>query len=70
MKTIDSIDGMPVKVLEFRDELGGLINKYSKENPSDTPDFILAEFLVGCLASFDLAVVCREKWYGRGKPLT
>lgn len=43
------------------------INKVSAENGSDTPDFILAEYLVGCLAAYDKAVTAREKWYGRAK---
>lgn len=52
---------------QFRDELEGLINKCSMENGSDTPDFILAEYLTNCLYAFDVAVVAREKWYGRNK---
>ena len=49
----------------FRRELEYLINRYSKENGSDTPDFILADFLEGCLNLFDLTIKTREKWYGR-----
>ena len=41
------------------------INRVSAENGSDTPDFILVEYLVGCLAAYDKAVTSREKWYGR-----
>ena len=52
---------------EFRTELEQLINKYSRENPSDTPDFILAEFLTDCLIAFDKTVIAREKWYGKSK---
>lgn len=51
--------------LEFRHELEELINRHSMENGSDTPDFILCEYLMDCLAAFDRAVVAREKWYGR-----
>jgi hypothetical protein len=50
---------------KFRQELEELINKNSLENASNTPDFVLAEFLSGCLKSFDTAVNMREKWYGR-----
>lgn len=49
----------------FRKELEQLINKHSKENGSNTPDFILAEFLHNCLIAFDQAVDRRETWYGR-----
>ena len=41
------------------------INHTSAENGSDTPDFILAEFLTDCLVAFDKTVVARENWYGR-----
>ena len=51
----------------FSGELLDLINKYSKENGSDTPDFILAEYLLDCLCTFDRIVYKREKWYGRDK---
>jgi hypothetical protein len=49
----------------FREALECLLNQHSKENGSDTPDFILAEYLAGCLNTFDIAVRNREKWYGR-----
>lgn len=49
----------------FRKELEQLINKCSLENESDTPDFILAEYLTDCLKAFDKAVFNRETWYGR-----
>ncbi len=50
---------------EFREEIETLIHKHSRENTSDTPDFILAEYLTDCLAAFDKAVRERERWYGR-----
>lgn len=53
--------------MNFREELEMMINKFSKENGSDTPDFILAEYLVGCLTVFDKTTTQREKWYGREK---
>jgi hypothetical protein len=46
-------------------ELTPLLNKHSAENDSDTPDFILANFLLGCLAAFNEATKRREQWYGR-----
>ena len=54
---------------DFRKDLEVLINRHSKENGSNTPDFILALFLGQCLDSFDAAVQQRETWYGRdGRP--
>ena len=50
---------------EFEQQLQHLINRYSMENESNTPDFILAQFLKGCLESFNTAVQQRETWYGR-----
>lgn len=49
----------------FRKELCDLINRESMENGSDTPDFILAEYLSDCLDVFDRTMEAREKWYGR-----
>lgn len=40
---------------KFHTELRDLINKHSKENGSNTPDFVLAEFLTQSLAAFDYA---------------
>ena len=48
----------------FEKELEELINKHSKENESDTPDFILAAYLSSCLKTFDDATKSRDKWYG------
>lgn len=49
----------------FTDELEHLINKYSLENQSDTPDFILARYLKMCLDNYNAAIQQREHWYGR-----
>ena len=47
----------------FEKDLGSLINSYSLENGSNTPDFILAEFMVKCFAAFEQASNARVKWY-------
>ena len=52
----------------FEEELTNLINRYSLENGSDTPDFILANYLMGCLDVWNAGVRRREKWYGRSCP--
>lgn len=49
----------------FRQELAELINRHSLENGSDTPDFVLAAFLLASLQLFDAAVRSRERFYGR-----
>ena len=48
---------------DFREELESLLNRHSKENGSDTPDFVLAEYLADCLAAFDKATASRSRWY-------
>jgi len=50
---------------QFQKELEQLINEYSKENESNTPDFILAKYLVEVLKNFNAAINEREQWYGR-----
>ena len=51
--------------LKFINELAEVINRHSKENDSNTPDFILAEYLVECLRNFSKTSRGREKWYGK-----
>ena len=52
---------------KLRDRIRHAINCTSAENESDTPDFILADYLMASLDAFDAATRCREKWYGREK---
>jgi hypothetical protein len=51
--------------VDFRSDLLTLLNQYSKENSSNTPDFILRNYLCDCLIAFENAVKSREKWYRR-----
>lgn len=46
-------------------DLAAVLNRHCVENWSNTPDFILAGYLVGCLEVFAPAVNARESWYGR-----
>lgn len=50
---------------DFISELTTLLNRYSKENNSNTPDFILSKYLINCLNNFDQTVNRRSEWYGR-----
>ena len=52
---------------QFEKRLAELINEYSMENGSDTPDWILARYLQCVLDNFNAAVNEREEWYGRSK---
>lgn len=52
-----------MKRKQFRKEIEGVINKHCIENNSNTPDFVLANYLIDCLQAFDKAIVSRNKWY-------
>ena len=45
------------------------INRFSAENGSDTPDFILGKYLSACLDAWNSATKERDRWYGH-KTLT
>lgn len=49
---------------ELREKIEQAVNSVSAENGSDTPDFILAEYLCDCLKAFDKASNARSKWHG------
>lgn len=50
----------------FRRRLAGVLNEFSAENSSDTPDHVLARYLLDCLDAFDRALHARADWY-RGR---
>lgn len=51
---------------DFSTELVKLINRYSQENVSDTPDRILAQYMMNCLTAFEFATKERDSFYGVG----
>jgi len=52
---------------ELERDFAAAINRVSAENDSNTPDFLLANYLVRCLETFAIATNNREDWYGRGR---
>lgn len=48
------------KLDEFKRELEVLVNKYSLDNDTNTPDYILAEYLYRCLFTFENTVRLRD----------
>jgi hypothetical protein len=54
---------------EFEKELRQLLNRHCRENGSNTPDLILADYLKACLDNLDIAIIGREGWYGRRETL-
>jgi hypothetical protein len=51
--------------IAFHKELISIINRNSLENDSDTPDWVIADYLIACLDAWNEGVQYREKWYGR-----
>lgn len=49
---------------EFEEELTNLINRHCIESESDTPDFLLAEYLRDCLTTWTRCARRRDEWYG------
>ena len=49
---------------DLRTELASLLNRYSRENVSNTPDFILRDFMWDALKAFERGVKRRDDWYG------
>ena len=52
------------KESQFQSELSSLLNRHCQENGSNTPDFILAEYLVDCLKTFNKAMAHRARLRG------
>ena len=52
---------------DFKQELTNLINSHCRENESHTPDFILADYLLSCLATYESATKQRDAWHNIGK---
>ena len=52
------------KIENFKHDLAKLINLYSLESVSNTPDFIIAEYLTNTLIEFDKLMQSRDNWYG------
>lgn len=50
--------------MTFIEELRSLINRHSVENNSDTPDYILAEYLTATLRAWERGTQARDAWYG------
>ena len=53
------------KLDSFESDLKVLINSYSRENYSNTPDWILAQYMHNCLKVWELTTGLREGYYGR-----
>lgn len=66
-----TVSNSKLPALNFQEELTSLINKNSIENESNTPDFILAEYLIACLQNYERIIQAREnmnKYLPSSKP--
>jgi len=48
--------------MALKEDIQHLLNSYSRENESNTPDFILASYVESCLQSFEQATRQRDIW--------
>jgi len=55
---------MAVDSSDLRSDLTTLLNKYNREDVSNTPDYILRDFLWDCLKAFEAGVHNRDQWHG------
>lgn len=62
-KNADPIPAPEVDNLTFEEELERLINRHSKEQGSNTPDFILANYLSNLLNVFNTTLQERAEYY-------
>jgi len=51
--------------MQIKREFAVVINRHSLEKRSNTPDFILAEYLMDCLDTYKKIHDANEKWYGK-----
>ena len=52
----------------LRREICEVINRHSAENDSNTPDFVLAQYLVDCFDAFNRGVNARTRFYTGAAP--
>lgn len=55
---------------DLRKDIQAAINRNNAESGSDTPDFILADYLLAVLSAYDNALARREAWYGMKMTIT
>ncbi len=66
---VSQIGNVPMSAKTFGGELERLLNAFSQENLSHTPDFILASYLKQCLDTWNLHTRERDRWFGNRSSL-
>lgn len=51
------------KEIQFKKDLASVINKHSRERFSNTPDFILAEYIYQCLSAYERTIKMNFDWH-------
>jgi hypothetical protein len=64
LMTADEPETEAVEARTLAGDVQRAINYHSAENGSNTPDFILAEYLMDCLGAFDKAARSKARWSG------
>jgi len=54
----------PAPATTLRREIANVLNRFSAENGSNTPDHLLTEFIFGCLSAWNATTLARDRWYG------
>ena len=69
MSEANEVDGVIMcgDAPDLRTELCELLNRYSRENISNTPDFILRDYLFDCLKAFERGVQLRDEFRSDGR---
>lgn len=57
----EKLDEIVTEETMFNRELTSLLNKYSKENSSNTPDYVLSSYLIGCLKNYNHTISLKTK---------
>jgi surfactin synthase thioesterase subunit len=50
--------------MSLHEDIRATLNLHGRENESNTPDFILAGYLMACLMAYETATQSRDAWYG------
>ena len=56
------MDHIESECIQFEKELEKLINRFSMESDSDTPDFLLAKYLCACLDAYNTIISDNRIW--------
>ena len=48
----------------LKKEIAAVLNRACRENNTDTPDFILAQYLISCLKAGEKLIQDRDNFYG------